>query len=563
MTFWGEIFALKRRKFWFSAAFSLVFSLVDVLAQMVEDDSVAWANVSWLRAVLFVLIAFVVIWTMLSALDRIASAQTKVPAAGRDWTLTVAAFFIPLTSWFIQFLHYWPMASMNDTSWILNSPIGAAIQHPLSYNVALTTLVKVGEILGATRLAGVVFAAIVQMVLWAVLVVIVTRYLRFLGTRPVVLWLFIAYVTLMPMVGNYSFALVKDAVFSIFIVALVPVLLHLFATRGVALRSGWFVGGAIVSLVGFAVMRNNGLVVMAVILVLVVAYSTLARRTALAVAAVSLVLALVPSVLTSLKFDQPKSVEWVGVPLQQIGYTQASNPDCIPQHEAALFAEIMPTADWAETWVPNSVDPIKDSPKFNRDALQNNLGSFVQAWLVTGASCPIDFAAGYIAHTSHLWQIDAADAGRTGGQSYFTEVVSNHPAIRDQLIANYAADGIVNESLLPKPIDDPLGQYFQVGLQKMPGSGTWLWLMALTIVGFVYRRRHEWVAVFMPSLLIWATLLAAAPAVTPFRYVQFAIVIVPIGLAVLFGAPSIDRVPPKGKNAGQSAAEEPATTDSR
>src|SRR5690606_34539639 len=149
------------------------------------------------------------------------------------------------------------------------------------------------------------------------LVAVVIRYLASIGTYRVALWLLIAYVALVPLVGNYSFALVKDSVFSMFLVALVPVLLHLRATRGGALRNPWFFAASVIALVGFAVMRNNGLVVLLFVLILVVLYAREARRLAWALAAVSVVLALLPSVATSLKFDEAKSVEWVGVPLQQ------------------------------------------------------------------------------------------------------------------------------------------------------------------------------------------------------------------------------------------------------
>ncbi len=68
-----------------------------------------------------------------------------------------------------------------------------------------------------------------------------------------------------------------------------------------------------------------------------------------------------------------------------------------------------------------------------------------------------------------------------------------------------------------------------------PGAVFWMWAVALSAVGFVYAGRREWVAIYAPVILLWATLMVAAPTVTPFRYMVPIIMVVPIGLAVLLG----------------------------
>ena len=62
-----------------------------------------------------------------------------------------------------------------------------------------------------------------------------------------------------------------------------------------------------------------------------------------------------------------------------------------------------------------------------------------------------------------------------------------------------------------------------------------MWVLELSLVGFISAGRREWVAIYAPVILLWATLLIAAPTVTPFRYMVPVIMVVPIGLAVLLG----------------------------
>ena len=153
-------------------------------------------------------------------------------------------------------------------------------------------------------------------------------------------------------------------------------------------------------------------------------------------------------------------------------------------------------------------------------------------------ACPRPFVTGFLVQTANLWRFDA-DPIRTDGQSRFVTAVSNYPADRDRLIRAYARAGVVNHSLLPRLLR-PVGGAAVRGMEATPGQGTWMWALVLSVVGFVYAGRREWVAIYTPMVLLWATLMIAAPTVTPFRYMEPIIMVVPIGLAVLLGT---DRAP--------------------
>ena len=163
-------------------------------------------------------------------------------------------------------------------------------------------------------------------------------------------------------------------------------------------------------------------------------------------------------------------------------------------------------------------------------------------------ACPRPFVTGFLVQTANLWRFDA-DPIRTDGQSRFVTAVSNYPAGRDQLIRDYANAGVVNHSLLPRLLR-PVGDAAVRGMEVTPGPGTWMWMVALSVVGFVYAGRREWVAIYTPMVLLWATLMIAAPTVTPFRYMEPIIMVVPIGLAVLLGTDRTtwEPAPPSTRN---------------
>lgn len=514
------------------------------------------ATVSWARVLLATACSLVSIWIVLSVLDALGEPGRDSMEAWNDrkWVLPVVAFGGAMAAWLLYFAHLWPLVSMNDTWIILRSPLEAAVQHPLSYNVTLALLVKVGTWLGGGELWGFVLAAFVQMVLWAGALSLLVGVLQRFGVARRILWLLVAYFAASPLVADYSFALVKDSAFSVFVILLLPVLLVLYATRGRVLNDPWWFFLSFVSLVGFATMRNNGLVALLPLVALIVFYSLAERRRAVLLGVLAFTLAMVPSVLTSKYVGKQRFVEAVGVPLQMVGYTVVNDADCLPENTREYFEEVMPRDSWVDAYNPVSVDPTKDSAAFNH-ALIGDRSLFLTEFFRGAMACPKEFASGYALHTATLWRVDAPGVATTGGQSVFTSVVSNYPSSRDQLIQDYADRGIVNHSLLG-PLDSVVGGAFDLGIRHSPGPGTWMWLGILSIFGFAYRKRHEWLALYAPTILIWGTLLLATPTPNPFRYVAPVIVVVPTAFAVLLGTPSIKRLQKDAPRLGGKASVE-------
>lgn len=558
------MFTVTRRKLWFTAVFAVAFGAVDLLAQIATGERADLTAVSWLRTVLAPLLAGVVAWALFSVLDRLGAADqpkfdrpdtveaetaladppplpsTETHATPHALRFALAAGLVPLAAWLVQFAHFWPLASMNDLHWVLHDPIGSAVQHPLAHNLWIAALTRLGGAITGSLLGGVVFAALVQMLLWASVLAWTVFTLARFGTRRWALLALIAFATLVPIVGNTALALVKDSMFSLFVLALVPVLLTVRATRGRILARPLFFVAALVALVGFAVMRNNGLIVVALVLVALWLFAGSAKRLATLLVVVTITISALPSIATTLRAGPGKSVEAVGVPLQAIGHLNRTNPECMPAAQRDYFDNIMPASAWADAWVPGSVDPTKDAPDFDRSVMQGELGTFVSQWLRVAVACPGEVTGGVLLHSAKLWRFDAGTVG-VGGQSVFTAPVSNHPGNRETLIADYASQGVESGSLLPAAVQSVYDPLIRQSLSATPHAGTWLWLMLLSIAGFAYRRRGEWVAVYLPSLLTWLTLLAAAPTSEPFRYVAFAVFVVPVGTALLFGAPAQTR----------------------
>ena len=530
-----------RRRAAASALFATAFTAVDAASQVVGRVQRATGllqegSFNPMRLLMALVLSGAACWGLLALVDLAArrrgrNSQEAGAQPGAGWRdrrrLALLAFLIPLICWSLLYAHLWPMASMNDTAWILRDPIGAGAQHPITYGLSIGVLFRLGRLVGGD-LTGVVLLSVGQMLLWAACVSGVAVFLDRQGASRRVTGLLIAYCTLMPLVADYSFAVVKDAAFSLFTTLLIPVLLVVRASAGQVLLSRRGIAVVVAVPAGFALMRNNALPVVLVILALMVWWSRAHLRRALVVSAVTLVIIVVPTAATA---QSQHAKEALGIPLQMIGYTLVHDADCLPPASRQVFDNVLEPEVWKQVYRPASVDPTKDSPAFNRTYLDTHRGQFLSAWGRALVACPRPFVTGFLVHTGNLWRFDADPIG-TEGQSRFVSVVSNHPADRDQLIRDYARAGVVSYSILPKPWQ-PVAEAAVRAMEVMPGPGTWMWVVALSVVGFVYAGRREWVAIYAPVILLWATLMVAAPTVTPFRYTAPLIMVAPIGLAVL------------------------------
>lgn len=536
----AELLRVSPRRVLFVILPALLLTEVDALGQAVAD------GVRPARVLGVLLLTAALLWLAAAYLDARGARRradetvgagdrglAPAPSDGRGFldrgsrTGAMALAAVALVLWLGMFALYGPFVSMNDTVHIINDPFGVARQHPIMYNLVTAGMMRgLGWLLGWQAAAA--LTALAQMLLFTAILAWMLLTLDRLGVPRAVRAALAVVLGLFPLTANYSFALVKDAPFAAFVLALAAVLLTVHATRGQALRSRGFAALFVATLVCFAVTRNNALPVVVVVVVAVVLVASCARRRAVLLGIGAMLLALVPQQLVSALAGPQQFVEAVGVPLQMVGSTLVSDPACIPANDAAYFEQVMPAAQWRRTFTPLSVDRVKGSPDFDRDYLQATKQQFLAHVASTFRACPAPMLRGYLVHTQPLWQLDGL-AVSVPSQSVFLEPISNYPGNRAALIAELQHRGIRPWHVGPEGLRS--GE--QWVLAHTPGTGVWVTLALLLAVLFAYARRLEGWAVLLPAILLWGTLMVAAPVGLPFRYVAFLPWVVLVGLALL------------------------------
>lgn len=514
--------------------FTLFIAVIDFFTQWMFTAPPSLKNLSPLRTVVVVFFGSISAVFILF-LYRFANKKQPTLSSKSRFTTNVAAVLLSIASSLIWFLRYWPVTSMNDTWAILNDPWAMSVQHPLTYGVLLKILVDTGTVLTHYSLSkGLAFAALFQIILWALMLLFLVDTLYLLGTSNWVRWFVILITTGAPVIVNYSYSLVKDAPFVWALVMTSTIFLRIFVSRGKELNKYWFCAIALLSFISLATLRNNGFYVLVLIGFVSILFSSKSRVRSVIVVVTSILVALVPLQLSNRVAGEPLYKEKVGIPLQMVGYAMSYKPQCFSQKQYEYFNNVMPIAGWKKYYNPRTVDSIKDSGALNVSWLQSHNQDFLPNLVKAVPACNREFMKGYLLHTLEYWRVDALSVADTGGQSYFDSAVSNSCADRKWLIKDLANKSVVNNSKMPKPITRFLDKWADLGKMLTPGGGTWLWGMMLLMVGAIRNKRWDIIVILAPALATWGTLLLGSPVATPFRYVAFAPIITLFAFSAIF-----------------------------
>ena len=424
-----------------------------------------------------------------------------------------------LTAWMPFFLVFFPGTAMNDTTDILRGELWAAGQHTFLYCLFLGTLGEISHFLTGNWAAGVAVASILQMYLLAAAIAYtVSWFYRRTGQRVLMVFL-VCYYAFCPMVVNYSFANVKDTLFSAAVLLWVPLLYELVSDdspRGWdRMRMEFLLFSA-----GILLLRNNGRYVYAVLMVLLFLVLKEIRWKVFLLGTGLFLLSLVPNAALSFFMDLPQLFqERVGIPIQQIGRV-VDHRRTLTEKEQSYLDQVMYLGRLEMVYDPFTADGIKWDRYFHSSYFNTHPQEFWDVWRSIGRRYPVDYIEAWMLASYGYWAFPAPDEKT---QSRFGWALS----MKD-LMAPYGMDPLRNNDyqvgtllqVYPPEIQEKMGRYLWDHSRYL-GAGTCFWVTVLAALVLIYRRRSRLLILLMPAFLIWGTLIAATPAAFVFRYVFY------------------------------------------
>lgn len=242
------------------------------------------------------------------------------------------SYIFILVVWFFFLLVFYPGTAMNDTIYILESPLELSNQHPILYNMYTYGFYKIACMLGNPNLS-LFFISLVQMAAMDYVLNEAVSLAHKKGFSDALCVLFSMYFAFAPIFFTYAFSAIKDTPFAICLFYFMILLIQLKDSHAECFRNTGYCIKMAVSILGIISFRNNGiLIILGTLLVILIGYwkkrSVLkCRRYILSVfLGVIIVQKLICMVITPDDVE-PLFQEKIGIPLQQVASVVIKNND--------------------------------------------------------------------------------------------------------------------------------------------------------------------------------------------------------------------------------------------
>ncbi|WP_299142126.1 DUF6020 family protein [uncultured Dialister sp.] len=433
-------------------------------------------------------------------------------------------FFLPafllMALWQVPFLlALYPAPGMNDTLFMMENPLYAGVQFPWLYSLLYGYGSMAGKYLFGSREPVIFLFSLVQLLLyaWGLTKIVFWVYRRHSRYAAIPLYF---YFLLLPIIGNYGMAAVRDGLFSLCLAGFMVLMTE----------ESWekreYIFFSLLSL-GLMLLRSNGVY----IVFFLMAVSSFYRKSWKKPAAIFIICALAAilpgRMILSCHHWEPLFQESMAIPLQQMGRVLVMGGE--RSDEAALLMNhLLPEEKWKKDYSPATVDFVKWDDDFRRNDLNREKAAFLKAWIDTGLKNPRIYVEGWMTETYALWNLDPLEHGVQSrfGWALSDENTKNMKPSDNDMLA-------LGDFPMPFGLKAFLGNYTYSG-SRFLGSGLCLWITLFFCLLFYLSGRRRLILAALPLLANTATLLLSTPASAVFRY-SFAYVLgLPLLLILFF-----------------------------
>lgn len=433
-------------------------------------------------------------------------------------------FAFILLLWLPVWLAYWPGSISHDGinqfntyyDWVNDT------HHPLLHTLMLGSLINLGIDITADGSAevGLAIYSVVQMVLMAAILAYACHWLRRvkapLWARVCVTLLFAAF----PLYSLWSFYAVKDVLFGGLVLLFVLQLIDVWSGGFETLKNPLRITAFIVIATLMMLMRNNGLYALVLLLPFAILWAKGARiRVAVVLCGCMVAFLLASNALIFLTDATiPCKIEFLSMPLQQIGRTLQNHPEAIDEDTSGVLETLYGTNP-VEFYTPQLADPMKWATDY--DAVDENLSDLMNLWVRLGLRYPISYLEAfgvqnlpyYLPGSPMLYNLSMEIID---GLGYFP--LEAHSFLPDLKVPYVEYDK--NLTFLGLP-----------GVRILSDTAFYVWLCIAGIGLSLYLKQKQWLAGFVFLLAIWATCLIGPVAIM--RYMLGLFYAVPVMLAAM------------------------------
>ena len=435
--------------------------------------------------------------------------------------------FVPLTltlviCWLPYYLTMLPGNLGKDTFESIDMCLGRipwTNHHPIFFTGLINLIIKITSFAGSVTLSMAVFTFLHMVVVGCTL----SYLICFIKNRIVVkcmsdntenrtyvvCGLTLIFFALHPIVAMFSIYISKDVLFSC---ATVMLTLKLFDILDEIKKGDLFLLGLWSLLV--MLLRNNGLLMICVLaVVLLIVFRNDFKRMLPAVVAPIVVFIAYRALAYNILAIQPESfAESASIPLQQVGYVIAMNGDSIEgltEEEIKVLDNIMPLEKVAEVYELGYTDSYKFDPEFNDTYFNENKSAFMRIWFRLLPHYFGSYVEAYLAQTAGYWHYGETNTVCTQGVWEDNEVNVSRVDVIEK-VTGFSLYGIIEKLMLVMRKAPLLCILSSMAMQ--------FYAILLFVSNSVRNNNNKYILVMIPELVLWISVMIAAPAFCLFRY---------------------------------------------
>lgn len=435
----------------------------------------------------------------------------------------VICFGCLIACWGVCFLTYYPGTAVHDTKAIMANPVGSSTQHTILYNMLLYGLVSINTNLFGDASWGAACYSLVQMLYCAFAA---TYFINWMVKERLPAFVVVGtllFFMLSRIIALITIVTLKDVIFSFSMLIVIPILCDAVKTKGEMLNKKTKLIMLSCASAIIVLIRNNGLYVMIpTLFALLLIYRKYYKK----ILVVCLLGILLPCSIDAILMrtvvkNEKMPGESLAVPLQQIAATVTYDGN-ITDEELEVINEIMPVEDMKQYYTPLTVDGLKWNANgtLNRTWIGNNMGQFLKLWVGLLPDNLNTYIEAYLLETLSYWKIGEPSKDQSVYYEY-TQLPENTFEIE-------------NKRLLPESIQTSLESYYKLSNAEIPSAATLFWLIIIVALLRVKRSSYYSLFPYLPTILVWGTLMLSCPHAFVFRYVYCFYLVLPLYIAMLF-----------------------------
>lgn len=223
--------------------------------------------------------------------------------------------------------------------------------------------------------------------------------------------------------------------------------------------------------------------------------------------------------------EQPDFVESVAVPSQMVAQVLVNERELTPAQQE-LINNTIDTTYIKELYIPGHADSIKELIRANHpEYLASHKGDFLRLFVELGLEYPADYLKAFVDQTYSIWYPEVFySVSELEGIAPNPWGLYHYPLIRGPVVTKAHEIWVKLGTIIPG-----------YGLLWSMGTLTWISIIGFgaTLVaskGTLLRR--AW-CIFVPVLMLLATLVIAIPIMKDYRYVYFSLLSLPLYLSVM------------------------------